>query len=1048
MDRRTSLPRGSVGVLIICVIGILLVGVGVTLASAEADGGEPLNITNAGDTEDLFSFESTNTISNIEITRGERTNEYLTLYINFKELQRDNINVSNVGIRNVTISNGEFIETDQFEDDDEIIITIKIESTDSDNPIQVDTVEFDGINTSTGGMTDNLHYRVAAIGNNSTESYEYLRSEEYVKNSTKFKYVDGSITVRDQATTSTNLGRDGRTSSGVTVSRLNSNINSTIVLTDRDNNEIVGYKSRSAKEMDGTGNISLNTSNLGGKYDAYLIPDEMINLDQEDIGTELSDKEKQSAVDKNRFHVYLGTVEFEDQKYELERTTNISVATSEVRDTVGMNTPYIIMIHPLTSDNEIIYQKYIGYSDVLVGVHDDLNIPIRDAKGNKKTIWHSNRYAATIRLAKGQEPGDPVFLNSTKRLPNSDIEDQFVEGDVSDSAIIQISNNLSTGNESVQIDRLFNDSEYNITQSYSGELIGYNNTTSSAESINLYRRTSDNRSVIAGTGNYQSSTGTILFNTTGLETGSYSISQDDFEDEKQFRMIGRSDQRVELTDIDGQKRVGGKVDYKLFHNTSKIKLEIIGSDTTLATANLTTPDPGRTTIGLNTYALGNGSLTDSVVTAGSTATVESVDTSMSNETLPPGTYRVAVRSEQGLATTADEATVTVENRSTNGLTAYATTDLGRDDLGTAEAVRRAIGNGTLSPTSTVTSEDTVVYAANATGLTGLPAARNATIQTGTDLALLDGLAFDVRSNASTTTNGAGESVPANSSVYLDESGLFLVSDGADALATDETPTDGETFTAEFRVEDDRLREAASNSTAGHDASATLTFEAPERGGGGTESEDSLSDDSLSDGDGGSEADDGGTSGGGTGGTGGGSETAGGGGRSETTPTGDAPSSDSTAAGAEVRGDDEARPDLGIIGGRVEVRPAPDVRGVANSESDVSAAVGSVPAVPTRVGDAPPGSDAGAPDDDPVGSGAGSEGTAAGEDEASSADGGDDSSGTTDESATESDTAGTEPPAPSYDDAPIRATAEDVPGFGPVVAVIALLVAGRLAAIRR
>jgi len=480
------------------------------------------------------------------------------------------------------------------------------------------------------------------------------------------------------------------------------------------------------------------------------------------------------------------------------------------------------------------------------------------------------------------------------------------------------------------------------------------------------------------------------------------------------------------------------------------------SNTTLATANLTTPAPGRTTIGLNTYALGNESLTDRVFTAGSNATVESVNASMSNGTLPAGTYRVAVRSEQGLATTADEATVTIGNRSTNGLTAYATTDLSRDDLGTADAVRRAIGNGTLSPTSSVAPDETVVYAANATGLTGLPTARNATMQTGTDLARLDGLAFDVRSNASTTT-GADESVPANSSVHLDESGLFLVSDGDDALATDETPTDGEAFTAEFRVEDDRLREAASNSTTDHDASVTVTFKAPESDG-----EVSGVDDSLSDAEGsgtGGETDERGAgtgraSGSGTGGGGGGSGTGGtdssdGGqtpddGRPETTPAGDAPSTGS----AGDRSDDGARAGLGVIGGRVEVRPAPDVRGVANSDSDVSSAAVSVPAVPTRVGHDPSRSEAGTPDGDPTGSGAGSEGTAAGEDEASSSDGAAGASGTTDESATESDPTGAEPPAPNYDDAPIRATAEDVPGFGPVAAVIALLVAGRLGARRR
>jgi len=61
--------------------------------------------------------------------------------------------------------------------------------------------------------------------------------------------------------------------------------------------------------------------------------------------------------------------------------------------------------------------------------------------------------------------------------------------------------------------------------------------------------------------------------------------------------------------------------------------------------------------------------------------------------------------------------------------------------------------------------------------------------------------------------------------------------------------------------------------------------------------------------------------------------------------------------------------------------------------------------------------------------------------------------TTVEDATEAPSAGgdatdAEPPTPSYDDAPIRATAEDVPGFGPPVTVVALLLVGGLGARRR
>ncbi|TKX79375.1 PGF-CTERM sorting domain-containing protein [Halorubrum sp. SD626R] len=51
-------------------------------------------------------------------------------------------------------------------------------------------------------------------------------------------------------------------------------------------------------------------------------------------------------------------------------------------------------------------------------------------------------------------------------------------------------------------------------------------------------------------------------------------------------------------------------------------------------------------------------------------------------------------------------------------------------------------------------------------------------------------------------------------------------------------------------------------------------------------------------------------------------------------------------------------------------------------------------------------------------------------------------------ATASDAEAGERATPTYEDAPVRATAEDVPGFGPVGTLIALLLAGKIAGFRR
>jgi len=217
-------------------------------------------------------------------------------------------------------------------------------------------------------------------------------------------------------------------------------------------------------------------------------------------------------------------------------------------------------------------------------------------------------------------------------------------------------------------------------------------------------------------------------------------------------------------------------------------------------------------------------LSTSVSVTGSGASIESVTTPGANGTLPPGTYEIAVRSEHGIAETSDNATVTLARRSTNGLTTYAGTGVTRSDLGSAAAVRDAIEGDTLSQSERVGTNDTVVYAVNASGLAGLPAARNATVETGNDLDRLDGFEFGVRSaggdDGLTTSDTLGET-PRNSTVHVDETGLYVIADGTDALPTNRESEPGEEFIAEFRVIDDRLREAASDPPDGHRVTSTV-----------------------------------------------------------------------------------------------------------------------------------------------------------------------------------------------------------------------------------
>lgn len=471
------------------------------------------------------------------------------------------------------------------------------------------------------------------------------------------------------------------------------------------------------------------------------------------------------------------------------------------------------------------------------------------------------------------------------------------------------------------------------------------------------------------------------------------------------------------------------------YNSTEIHLNKSKTNTTAATIELETPGEGETTFGLNTYAAANGSLNESVSVTGSGASIESVTAPGANETLSPGTYEIAVRSEQGIATTSDNATVTVARRSTNGLTTYTGADADRTDLGSAAAVRDAIESDALSESERVGVNDTVVYAVNATGLTGLPAARNATPETGVDLDRLDGIGFGVRStggdDALTASDALGET-PRNSTVHVDETGLYVVADGDDALTTDGEPEPGEEFTAEFRVTDDRLREAASDPPDGHRVTSTVAFAAADR-------DDPTGDDRERIASGGPAGGGGGSGTGGSGGSGtdgGGAGT--GGGTGDT--TGGIPSSDSaegdrpggpnagSAAGTDENGD-RIDPARGVgFGSRPSAeRRTPLLNGpivvstpTADGKAGASSGIDSTDAT-----DATKVTEGGAPSVD-------AEASAARDDGSRTAGDGPDGSG--------DDTVGADRATPTYENAPIRATAEDVPGFGPLQSLAALTLA--------
>lgn len=469
---------------------------------------------------------------------------------------------------------------------------------------------------------------------------------------------------------------------------------------------------------------------------------------------------------------------------------------------------------------------------------------------------------------------------------------------------------------------------------------------------------------------------------------------------------------------------------------------MLTNTTTNATTSLelTTTDRGPTSVTLNTYA---SPASPEFVTAGSGVSVESVTGDIGP--LSPGTYDLTLRSEYGAEVANDTAGITVDPRSTGELTAYTTSAVPPDGFENASEVREAIADGTLAPATTATATDTVVYAVNATGLTGLPETANGSLERGTDLDRLDGLSFGVaptEGDDSADGDALGR-MPAESAVHLDRNGLFVVADGERAFGTETAPDPGETFEAAFRIDDDRLRRTAADDR--HRVTTELAYAA----GSTDESTDADDDDSTeagsSTGSGGSgsigsvggsgSTDDGSSTGSGS--TGGGStgESSGSGGAAG--PAGSAGAGNVTNAGNSGSTKGSPGSDAGPSG------PGPGVGiRVAPGETAVPPSVGA-PELPGTDGPER-GSDDPATEGLRSSDGRSDEGAGSGGDGATSTKSADSAESAEASVVSDQSGGGTDASDLGYDDAPIRSTAYDLPGFGAAASLAALAGASLLA----
>lgn len=803
MTQTRSLRWLSVGVSVCLVIGAIVVSLGATTVTAQRSENIS-NLNGTGDPNPLIIDQSNQNISNIKIVpekqRWNVTN--FTIWVDLASIDEKGANVSNSSLSIKNIKNGNLSNTARSQYKNHTWLKATLHPNNLTRPVYINSLQISGIDTSNAQRSGQISYNISITNASNPSSIESAE----ITDTNSFKIIGGNIEIHDQATGSPQLHSDTRTSPGITIDDISGNTNSTLFITRGQENEIIELEGIPEKVLNKNQAISVYTPYLGGDITGYLVANSTLESSNFGMKDNLPPEITRSALSTDGGRIVAADVKLSNRSYESARTDKITIPSAKVSDTIEDETPYIVSLHPVDSSGHLLRNVTIASSRVLTGWSDNVNLYF-NSTNTGSGIFRSNRYVVAIQLTRGHSAGEVVHPKNFDILRNSDLDNQFVPDGVADVGTILIKDS-AIQNSSSTVDSVEIASDQPLDEPvYSGVPIYFRARGSEANNTQLRKVINKQKSRVVSLGTRLNNSPKFGYNTSLLSSGQYYISSEG-EDSRKFEIIGNGDKNVRFNKIEDTTTYGSHIRILVSHSVPDLSLNLSTTPARSTTLNLTTSDTGPTPISINTYA--SPSSPADFVTTGSGITVDSVSGDLSP--LSPGTYTLTLRSEHGTAVTNDTATVSVEPRSTTDLTAYTTRAVSPDGFENATAVREAITDGTLTPATTATENDTVVYAANATGLTGLVTATNASLNRGADLDRLDGLSFGVAPVGTNDSDAAGGTAlgptPNESAVYLDRRGLFLVTDGEAAFGTETPPAPGETFEATFRVDDERLRRAA------------------------------------------------------------------------------------------------------------------------------------------------------------------------------------------------------------------------------------------------
>ena len=362
----------------------LSIGIGVGLVSGELEPGDRYSLEHTGNSENLLPGESTQTITGIEVHGGneDESSKKVSLYISLLELKNNDVDVSSANIDSTNISNANISDVHKYHSKNDSYIRLDIEHLDPSEPILIHEITLAKLGTESATSPSQVRYELGVAQFDSTVDFDELKSSGNTVESASFRIIAGEIEVPDQATESTRLSGDDRTTGAVSMENVTSNVNSTILITrEQEDAEIIGVKSY-VNNTSGSQIMSVKTPVLGGKIRAYMIADSYLPSNESEVGDTLSNSTLDTAIASDEAHIMLGAIDFDSEKYYYNNTSNITIDNARLLDAQNDNTPFIISLHPVTVSGNIALNDSIGHSKVLTGRNENIDLITHNASQN------------------------------------------------------------------------------------------------------------------------------------------------------------------------------------------------------------------------------------------------------------------------------------------------------------------------------------------------------------------------------------------------------------------------------------------------------------------------------------------------------------------------------------------------------------------------------------------------------------------------------------------------------------------------------------------